>query len=84
VLVFYKKYRLQGIKGFDDDFFAHQEIDLCWRALNKGHKIKYNHKSGLSFGRRDLAAGNPKKTLNFRNSLMLTKKFTKGKVIFIA
>ena len=30
------------LKGFDEDFFAHQEeIDLCWRAINKGHKIKY-------------------------------------------
>jgi GT2 family glycosyltransferase len=27
------------LKGFDDEFFAHQEeIDLCWRALNKGIK----------------------------------------------
>jgi GT2 family glycosyltransferase len=38
VLVFYKKYRLLGIKGFDDDFAHQEEIDLCWRALNKGHK----------------------------------------------
>jgi GT2 family glycosyltransferase len=68
VLVFYKKYRLLGIKGFDDDFFAHQEIDLCWRALNKGHKIKYNHKSVVyHLGGATLQQGNRRKLLNFRN-----------------
>ena len=28
------------LKGFDADFFAHQEeIDLCWRAINMGYQI---------------------------------------------
>ena len=28
--------------GFDEDYFAHQEeVDLCWRAKNKGHKVYY-------------------------------------------
>jgi GT2 family glycosyltransferase len=65
------------LKGFDADFFAHQEeIDLCWRAKNKDYDIKYN---GLStvyhVGGATLNESNPKKTyLNFRNSLwMLTK-----------
>ncbi|WP_413998427.1 glycosyltransferase family 2 protein [Flavobacterium sp. W1B] len=69
------------LKGFDGTFFAHQEeIDLCWRAFNKGYKIKYNHKSVVyHVGGATLQQGNPKKTyLNFRNSLlMLTKNLPK-------
>lgn len=72
------------LRGFDDDFFAHQEeIDLCWRAFNKGHKIKYNHKSVVyHVGGATLQQGNPKKTfLNFRNSLlMLTKNLPNKKL----
>ena len=72
------------LKGFDADFFAHQEeIDLCWRALNKGFKIKYNSKSVVyHVGGATLQQGNPKKTfLNFRNSLlMLTKNLPKEKL----
>ena len=69
------------LKGFDADFFAHQEeIDLCWRAFNNGHRIKYNSKSVVyHVGGATLQQGNPKKTyLNFRNSLlMLTKNLPK-------
>jgi GT2 family glycosyltransferase len=72
------------LKGFDADFFAHQEeIDLCWRALNKGFKIKYNSKSVVyHVGGATLQQGNPKKTfLNFRNSLlMLTKNLPQEKL----
>ena len=72
------------LKGFDDEFFAHQEeIDLCWRALNKGHKIKYISESVVyHVGGATLQQGNPKKTfLNFRNSLlMLTKNLPKNKL----
>ena len=72
------------MKGFDDDFFAHQEeIDLCWRIKNNNYVIKYNPKS-LVFhvGGATLQKGNPKKTyLNFRNSLlMLTKNLPKKSV----
>jgi GT2 family glycosyltransferase len=65
------------LKGFDADFFAHQEeIDLCWRAINKGYKIKYNSKSVVyHVGGATLEQGNPKKTfLNFRNSLLMLTK----------
>jgi len=65
------------LKGFDDDFFAHQEeIDLCWRAFNKGHKIKYNSRSVVyHVGGATLQQGNPRKTfLNFRNSLLMLLK----------
>ena len=65
------------LKGFDADFFAHQEeIDLCWRAFNKGHIIKYNSKSVVyHVGGATLQQGNPMKTfLNFRNSLLMMVK----------
>ena len=78
------------LKGFDADFFAHQEeIDLCWRVINKGYAIKYNSKSKVfHVGGATLQQGNPRKTeLNFRNSLlMLTKNLPKKelyKVLFI-
>jgi GT2 family glycosyltransferase len=65
------------LKGFDADFFAHQEeIDLCWRVFNKGLDIKYNSKSVVyHVGGATLQHGNPKKTfLNFRNSLLMMLK----------
>src|SRR3970282_2623780 len=75
------------LKGFDADFFAHQEeIDLCWRAFNKGYKIKYISESVVfHVGGATLQQGNPRKTyLNFRNSLlMLTKNLPKDKLYWI-
>ena len=75
------------LKGFDADFFAHQEeIDLCWRAFNKGYTIKYNPKSLVyHVGGATLQLGNPRKTyLNFRNSLlMLIKNLPKSKLFKI-
>lgn len=74
---FIKSEVYKKLKGFDDDFFAHQEeIDLCWRALNKGYKIKYNYRSKVyHVGGATLNQGNPKKTfLNFRNSLLMLVK----------
>jgi GT2 family glycosyltransferase len=65
------------LKGFDEDFFAHQEeIDLCWRAINKGYKIKYNSESIVyHVGGATLQQSNPQKTyLNFRNSLLMLTK----------
>lgn len=87
---FIRKSVFEELKGFDADFFAHQEeIDLCWRAFNKGLKIKYNSQSTVyHVGGATLQQGNPKKTyLNFRNSLlMMVKNLPKNKllpVIFI-
>ncbi|NRT14822.1 hypothetical protein HNP99_001166 [Flavobacterium sp. 28A] len=75
------------LAGFDADFFAHQEeIDLCWRAINKGHTIKYNYQSVVyHVGGATLQQGNPRKTyLNFRNSLlMLTKNLPKEKLYLV-
>ncbi len=77
----------KALKGFDDDFFAHQEeIDLCWRAINNGYKIKYISRSVVyHVGGATLQQGHPTKTyLNFRNSLlMLTKNLPKEKLYSI-
>lgn len=73
------------IGGFDKDFFAHQEeIDLCWRLHNLGHKIVYEPNSTVyHVGGATLSVGSPQKTyLNFRNSLwMLTKNLPKKKLL---
>lgn len=60
------------LKGFDEDYFAHQEeIDLCWRTQNLGYDIKYVGTSTVyHVGGATLQETNPRKTfLNFRNSL---------------
>jgi GT2 family glycosyltransferase len=87
---FIRKDVFHELDGFDADFFAHQEeIDLCWRAFNLGHQIKYTSKSVVyHVGGATLQQGNPKKTfLNFRNSLlMLVKNLPKSslfQVLFI-
>ncbi|GIZ08692.1 glycosyltransferase family 2 protein [Flavobacterium sp. UMI-01] len=73
------------LKGFDDDFFAHQEeIDLCWRVINHQHTIKYNPNTTVyHVGGATLDQSNPKKTyLNFRNSLfMLVKNLPKKSLL---
>jgi len=75
------------LKGFDGDFFAHQEeIDLCWRAFNKNHIIKYCHASKVyHVGGATLNEGSPRKTfLNFRNSLlMLTKNLPASSLLLV-
>lgn len=75
------------LNGFDADFFAHQEeIDLCWRAYNKGYLTHYCHQSTVyHVGAATLKETNPKKTfLNFRNSLlMLTKNLPQHQLIKI-
>ncbi|MEB3004380.1 glycosyltransferase family 2 protein [Capnocytophaga sp. G2] len=87
---FIRKSVFDILQGFDEDFFAHQEeIDLCWRAQNKGYKVYYTSQSQVyHLGGATLNEGSPKKIyLNFRNSLfMLLKNLPKGKwfsVIFL-
>lgn len=61
------------IGGLDEDYFAHQEeIDLCWRAQNKGYDAYYVGSSTVfHVGGATLQETNPHKTfLNFRNSLL--------------
>ena len=75
--LFVKREVYLNLGGLDENFFAHQEeIDLCWRILNKGHKIacipqsKVYHLGGAS-----LDKNSPKKTfLNFRNNLVMLLK----------
>ncbi|THD67958.1 glycosyltransferase family 2 protein [Robertkochia marina] len=82
--LFIKASVYRELKGFDEDYFAHQEeIDLCWRAHNKGYKIRYTgHSSVYHVGGATLDSMNPKKTFfNFRNSLYsITKNLPKRKV----
>ena len=73
------------LKGFDEDYFAHQEeIDLCWRAKNNGANIKYVGTSTVyHVGGATLKEESPRKTfLNFRNSLFsLIKNLPKSKLV---
>ena len=70
--MFIKKEVFNALEGFDASYFAHQEeIDLCWRAKNQGHKVYYiGHSHVFHLGGSTLKNSNPNKTfLNFRNSL---------------
>lgn len=76
----------KSLKGFDESFFAHmEEIDLCWRAKNLGHIIKYVGASQVfHVGGATLNTTNPKKTyLNFRNSLFTVTKNAKGNLFLL-
>ena len=83
---FIRKEVYRELQGFDSDFFAHQEeIDLCWRAFNKGYIAKYCGQSTVyHVGGATLNVENPKKTfLNFRNSLwMLLKNLPSNQLFF--
>ncbi|OQD43278.1 dTDP-Rha--alpha-D-GlcNAc-pyrophosphate polyprenol alpha-3-L-rhamnosyltransferase [Croceivirga radicis] len=85
--MFIRKNVFNALKGFDEDYFAHQEeIDLCWRAKNIGHKIYYIGASHVfHLGGFTLKNSNPHKTfLNFRNSLYsITKNLPTNKAIGI-
>ena len=73
-------------KGFDEQYFAHQEeIDLCWRVQNEGHQIKYVGASTVyHVGGATLRETNPHKTfLNFRNSLFTISKNVPKSFVFI-
>jgi GT2 family glycosyltransferase len=75
-----------NLNGLDEDFFAHmEEVDLCWRMKNAGHKIMYCAQSEIyHIGGGTLHKSNPKKTfLNFRNNLwMLYKNLPANKLFF--
>ncbi|MDR9367360.1 MAG: glycosyltransferase family 2 protein [Balneolaceae bacterium] len=63
--------------GFDEDFEFHmEEIDLCWRCLKVGHKIRYVPNSTVyHLGGGSLAHGSPRKVFfNYRNSLLMLLK----------
>ena len=85
--MFIKRHVFEELEGFDEDYFAHQEeVDLCWRAKNNGHKVYYVGASMVyHLGGSTLSNMNPKKTyLNFRNSLFsITKNLPRGKALSI-
>lgn len=63
--------------GLDATFFAHQEeIDLCWRLRNRGHRLVCTPQSVVyHVGGATLHAESPRKTfLNFRNNLLMLYK----------
>ncbi len=65
------------LNGLDADFFAHmEEIDLCWRAKNKGYKvIAVMNSQVYHVGAATLNQSSPYKTyLNFRNNLYMMQK----------
>ncbi len=85
--MFIRKNIFNALNGFDEDYFAHQEeVDLCWRAKNHGHRIFYVGTSEVfHLGGSTLSNMNPKKTyLNFRNSLFsITKNLPRRKAFTI-
>lgn len=65
------------LKRFDEDFMFHmEEIDLCWRLLNRGYRIQYCPDSVVyHLGGGSLPMDSSVKTFyNFRNSLMMLWK----------
>ncbi|KHJ37682.1 N-acetylglucosaminyl-diphospho-decaprenol L-rhamnosyltransferase [Pedobacter glucosidilyticus] len=75
--LFIKSSIWKEIGGLDEHFFAHmEEIDLCWRAKNRGYKVMYcGFSTVYHLGGGTLQVESPYKTyLNFRNNLYLIKK----------
>ncbi|SIS69515.1 hypothetical protein SAMN05421766_103437 [Zobellia uliginosa] len=84
--MFIKKEVFWDLNGFDESYFAHQEeVDLCWRAKNQGHKVLYVGAAKVyHLGGSTLSNMNPKKTyLNFRNSLFSITKNLPRKQAFV-
>lgn len=77
----------KAIGGFDKGFFAHQEeIDLCWRMLQAGYKLKCVPSSKVyHLGGGTLDYQNPRKDfLNFRNNMyLLTKHESLTKLLWL-
>lgn len=75
--IFVRKKLFDECGGFDADLFAHmEEIDLCWRLKNRGHKIMYCPSAEVfHVGGGSLDKSKPFKTyLNFRNNLIIITK----------
>ncbi|HQW46738.1 MAG: glycosyltransferase family 2 protein [Bacteroidetes bacterium] len=63
--------------GLDADLYAHmEEVDLCWRMKNAGHRIAYCGSSTVyHIGGSVISYGSPQKLFyNYRNSLILLLK----------
>lgn len=79
-----RKVMIDRVGLFDGRFFAHmEEIDLCWRLVNRGYEVWCQPASVVyHVGGGTLPQSNPRKTfLNVRNSLaMLHKNLPGGRV----
>lgn len=74
-----------SLKGFDENFFAHQEeIDLCWRIQLAGYQIYACPLATVyHVGAGTLPRGGRKVFLNFRNNLvMLAKNLPIGELLW--
>jgi GT2 family glycosyltransferase len=72
-----RKELFKKVGGFDEDFEFHmEEIDLCWRCLKVGHKIKYvSNSTVFHLGGGSLAHGSARKVFyNYRNNLLMLLK----------
>jgi len=85
--IFVRNSVFNEVGGFDSDYFAHQEeIDLCWRINNYGHRICVVPQSVVyHYGGGSLPYGSYFKSyLNFRNSLFnLFKNLRKRHLAFV-
>jgi GT2 family glycosyltransferase len=66
-----------AIGGLDRDLYAHmEEVDVCWRMINRGYKIAYCGASTVyHIGGSVISYGSPAKIYyNYRNSLILLTK----------
>ena len=81
---FIRKEVFDNLGGFDNSFFAHQEeIDLCWRAQNKGYDVFFIANTRVyHLGRGTLKTSHFKMYLNFRNSLFTLLKNVPTKKLF--
>lgn len=74
-----RKEVFKQLGGFDEDFEFHmEEIDLCWRLWNQGHKVAFCPQSIVyHLGGGSLPMDSPRKVYyNYRNSLtMLWKNY---------
>ncbi len=83
---FIRKNVFQGLGGFDERFFMHQEeIDLCWRAFNQNYQSYFvNNSKVYHLGGGTLPNSPLKVYYNFRNSLyMLTKNVNALQLPFV-
>lgn len=72
-----KKGIFKELGAFDEDFEFHmEEIDLCWRVWNAGHKVRFCPQSTVyHLGGGSMAMGSPRKVYyNYRNNLRMIWK----------
>lgn len=76
-----------ALGGLDADLYAHmEEVDLCWRMKNAGHRIAYCGSSTVyHIGGSVISYGSPQKLFyNYRNSLvLLLKNLPTGRLMWL-